>query len=172
MKAESDLGKKEEASQQISFSVELGICTKDRDGRVLSQNTLCMKACGNQHGEICADSCMQSYPTRKIDPIQSKFREGIDSKNSLQLKDGKFYDAAIFNDATHITTFLYPLESKIATLKEHCKNTGSSPRESQVAELAMQGMTNTEIAKHLFISKATVRTHLNNLYKRGLNKIR
>ena len=41
-----------------------------------------------------------------------------------------------------------------------------SPRELEVIELVAAGNTNREIAAHLFISEATVKTHLLNIYAR------
>jgi DNA-binding NarL/FixJ family response regulator len=45
-----------------------------------------------------------------------------------------------------------------------------SPRELEVLELIAQGSTNREAAKHLFISEATIKTHLLHAYaKLGVN---
>ena len=41
-----------------------------------------------------------------------------------------------------------------------------SPREKQIIKLVSQGMKNKEIAKRLFISKETVKKHLNNIYRK------
>lgn len=46
----------------------------------------------------------------------------------------------------------------------------SAPRERTVLGLVAKGTTNREIAKALFISEATVKTHLTHLYaKLGVN---
>ena len=39
-----------------------------------------------------------------------------------------------------------------------------SPRELEVLQLVAAGNTNREAARHLFISEATVKTHLLNIY--------
>lgn len=44
---------------------------------------------------------------------------------------------------------------------------GLTPRQTQVAQLVAQGLTNAEIAERLYISHRTVTTHLENIY-RGL----
>jgi len=41
-----------------------------------------------------------------------------------------------------------------------------SRREREVAELASRGLTATEIAKHLFVSKRTVESHLVSIYQK------
>ncbi|MGV9377753.1 response regulator [Nonomuraea sp. NPDC003707] len=46
---------------------------------------------------------------------------------------------------------------------------GLTPREGEVLALIADGLSNTEIAGHLYISEATVKTHINNLFaKAGL----
>ena len=42
-----------------------------------------------------------------------------------------------------------------------------TPRERQVLTLIGQGLTNQAIAQHLFISEATVKTHINNLFAKA-----
>ncbi len=39
-----------------------------------------------------------------------------------------------------------------------------TPRESEIVMLVLQGLTNQEMATHLFISKNTLKTHLRNIY--------
>jgi DNA-binding CsgD family transcriptional regulator len=55
-----------------------------------------------------------------------------------------------------------PLELDEAFIKEH----GITKREKEIIQMVLQGKSNTEIAKYLFISISTVKTHLNNLYKK------
>ncbi|MER7246633.1 response regulator transcription factor [Kribbella sp. NPDC000426] len=54
------------------------------------------------------------------------------------------------------------------TLMNHVRTPSTpdivSPRELEVVELVAAGNTNREIAAHLFISEATVKTHLLNIY--------
>ena len=41
---------------------------------------------------------------------------------------------------------------------------GLTPMERQVADLAVAGLTNAQIAERLFIGRETVKTHLSNAY--------
>jgi DNA-binding CsgD family transcriptional regulator len=43
---------------------------------------------------------------------------------------------------------------------------GLTPMEQQVAGLAVEGLTNAQIAEHLFIGRETVKTHLSNVYRK------
>lgn len=43
---------------------------------------------------------------------------------------------------------------------------GLTPREVEVLALIATGMTNAEIAQHLFISPHTVKNHVTNIYKK------
>ena len=43
---------------------------------------------------------------------------------------------------------------------------GLTPREAEVLALIATGMTNAEIAQHLFISPHTVKNHVTNIYKK------
>lgn len=44
---------------------------------------------------------------------------------------------------------------------------GLTPRESEVLALIAEGLSNREIARRLFVSEATVKTHINNLFAKA-----
>lgn len=49
-------------------------------------------------------------------------------------------------------------------------DTVPSPRESQILRLLVDGATSREVAQRMFVSEATVKTHLNRLYRKlGVN---
>ncbi|MFZ0218303.1 MAG: response regulator transcription factor, partial [Candidatus Dormiibacterota bacterium] len=43
---------------------------------------------------------------------------------------------------------------------------GMTPRELEVLRLIAQGLSNQQIASGLFVSEATVKTHINNLFSK------
>ena len=46
-------------------------------------------------------------------------------------------------------------------------DTGLTPREIEVLRLIANGLSNTEIARHLTVSEATVKTHINHLFAKA-----
>jgi DNA-binding NarL/FixJ family response regulator len=46
-------------------------------------------------------------------------------------------------------------------------DTGLTPREIEVLRLIAEGLSNTEIARHLVVSEATVKTHINHLFAKA-----
>ena len=51
-------------------------------------------------------------------------------------------------------------------LREVLIKEGLSNRESEVAELVTQGLSNKEVATRLFVTEKTVKFHLTNIYKK------
>ncbi len=51
-------------------------------------------------------------------------------------------------------------------LKDVLIREGLSNRESEVAELVTQGLSNKEVASRLFVTEKTVKFHLTNIYKK------
>ncbi|GAA1590635.1 response regulator transcription factor [Kribbella hippodromi] len=46
-------------------------------------------------------------------------------------------------------------------------DSGLTPRELEVLRLIAEGLSNTEIARHLVVSEATVKTHINHLFAKA-----
>ena len=61
------------------------------------------------------------------------------------------------------------LVDAVRSRAEDC-DTLPSPRETQILRLLVDGATSREVARQLFLSEATVKTHLNRLYRKlGVN---
>ena len=97
----------------------------------------------------------------KADSLQ----EGINLFRNSEI-NGHSLDVAMIYDGETLTSLLYPLEKKYGSEIEELKAFKLSPRETEVVELLIRGKTNAEIAKTLFISTVTLKTHLNNIYKK------
>ncbi len=82
-------------------------------------------------------------------------------------KVGKeYFDVFFFHDSGYRVVILQPLRQKYDTWVKRFTNRGLSRRELDVAKLGLQGLTNSQIIKKLGISRATLKTHLNNIYKK------
>jgi len=143
-------------------SDEIGLCTKSKDGRVISKNEACSTFCNNCVGNKCTDGCMKLY---QFETKENSLQEGINLFRNSEI-NGHALDVAMIFDGVNLTSLLYPLERKYGKEIEELKTFKLSPRETQVVEQLIRGKTNSEIAKSLFISTVTLKTHLNNIYKK------
>ncbi len=149
----------------LSLGKKLGLCVKDQERRVLFQNENAIKTCGNLQGEVCEKACMNLY--HQVEEC-SAVSEGLKLFKAVELDQHKV-DALIVNDGERITTLLYPLDEDQEKFKKQeafFKEKGLTKSELRIMQMVMQGMTNAAIAEKLYISKATLKTHLNNIYKK------
>src|ERR1019366_7887453 len=79
---------------------------------------------------------------------------------------GHRHDAAVFVTADQVVSFVYPVEERRKREFEELKAFGLTPSELEICVQALDGHANREICKHLCISVATLKTHLNNVYKK------
>jgi ATP/maltotriose-dependent transcriptional regulator MalT len=61
---------------------------------------------------------------------------------------------------------LQPLRQKYDAWLRRFSNRDLSNREQEVVRLGLQGLINSQITQKLGISRATLKTHLNNVYKK------
>ena len=139
----------------------VGFCLKDKSGKVLFQNNLSIELCGNQSMKICDKGCMLLYEKE----IGGKTPIGSQVFHSKDI-DNELCDVILINDGEQLITFLVVLKDKIESDIEYFKKYKLSAREIEVLELVLKGQSNPEIAKALFISKSTLKTHLNKIYKK------
>jgi DNA-binding CsgD family transcriptional regulator len=78
----------------------------------------------------------------------------------------RYFDVTLLCSNSHLVTILQPLEEKQAIAKEYYRKMGLSKREMEVVAHAIAGLSNTEISEKLHIANATLRTHLNNAYRK------
>lgn len=155
----------EEAKQFMSLGSKLGLCIKNLDKQVIFQNTNCINTCGLMVGVKCEKTCMQMYKSVEECAAVS---EGMKLFKGAEV-DGHRVDALIVNDGEQITTLLYPLDEdqdKFKKQEAFFQERGLTKSELRIMQMVMQGMTNAVISEKLFISKATLKTHLNNIYKK------
>lgn len=140
----------------------MGLCIKDLDRKVLFQNEACRSFCGDMTDKACGKGCMEYYTTNELCPSRS---EGAHVYPNKPAKD-QLVDMIVVNNSAEIVTMLYPVSKKHEKEMEFFTDKGLSRRELEIVGMVVRGMTNSEIVKKLAISKATLKTHLNNVYKK------
>lgn len=148
---------------------KIGICVKDLERRVLEQNDECIRLCGDRRGSVCEKGCMSGYRSSSAAPSLS---EGIRLSRSLAPAGSNLCEAAIVNDGERITTLLYAIERRSRQELALAAEAPLSAREREIISLVSSGVSNEDVARRLFISKATLRTHLNNIYKKLPEELR
>ena len=141
----------------------VGVCIKSQNETVEFQNQSCLDICGDQLGRRCEKGCMERYlPGTTEDRI---FDNAFRVFRNVKI-DSRSIDAIMINDGTKLTTLLCDRSAAIEKQLEYLKKFKLSKAEQKVAELYLMGLSNSEIATKLFISKGTLRTHLNTIYKK------
>ena len=138
------------------------ICMQKENGEIFYQNPACRKSCGDYVGAECPRTCVSESEKFLGRPLPSEGFQFLSNR-----KVGKqHYDVLFFTEDSHRMTVLYPLRQKYEAWLKKFQERNLSRRELEIANLCVQGYTNAGIARELFISKATLKTHLNNLYKK------
>jgi DNA-binding CsgD family transcriptional regulator len=140
----------------------IAVCVKNADKMVLEQNDLCRAICGDCLGEVCEQGCMALY-ARDADQQWKTWGSRVYTNGCVQ---NAFFDVTLLCSDRHIITFLQPLKDKYDMAMRYYRARGLTQRETDVVSLAIRGITNADICKRLLISRATLRTHLNNIYRK------
>ena len=85
----------------------------------------------------------------------------------LMFSEGQFVlDFDIEADESSVQVEQTPVEDSRDAIREFCEHYGLSPRESEVCEMWLTGHGLKYIQENLFISEATVKTHVRNIYRK------
>jgi DNA-binding CsgD family transcriptional regulator len=150
-------------SEILESSLEasnIAVCVKDRNKRVLSQNDYCRELCGDRCGEQCEIGCMELYASDR----NQQWKEWGSRVYRNSFMHGGFFDVTLLCSSESLITFLQPLKDRYEMALACYRDKGLTKRETEVVSLTIRGVSNPEICKALSISKATLRTHLNNIY--------
>ena len=85
----------------------------------------------------------------------------------LMFSDGQFmldFDIEADENSVHVEET--PVEESRDSIRLFCEKYGLSPRESEVCEMWLTGHGLKYIQENLFISEATVKTHVRNIYRK------
>ena len=155
-------GHPETLLEQSLEAADIAVCIKDSGKRVLQQNAACRHLCGERQGKVCDDGCMALYADDR-NPQWKDWGPRVYRNSRIH---GSFHDVTLLCSAERIITFLQPLRDKYAQALDYFQGKGLTRRETEVISLTIQGIKNTDICDQLSISKATLRTHLNNVYRK------
>lgn len=148
----------------MELDSKLGVCIKDQESVVAYQNESCMKLCGDQRQKKCQEACMKNYHLEA--PLI--VNQGMKLIKNSETPHGRA-DAVIINDGKTIITLLYDLDEKFKNIEEsleEIKRCDLTNSEMTVMELILYGLSKREMKMKLFVSDATIKTHLNNIYKK------
>lgn len=146
----------------MNIEAQLGVCLKTKEKKVLYQNESCLNTCGDMQGQICNKGCMESYA-----PVS-----GMSLMKNYCVANGPqidLVDAVVINHQDTLTTLLYHHDysaKEDTQLKEELLSFGLTKSELAIFLRVQKGMKNSDIIKEFFISKSTLKTHLNNIYKK------
>lgn len=140
---------------------KVGVCVKSSNTTVEYQNRMSENICGSQIGQICSKGCMAQLKTKNHEILSGNYK----LFRNTQL-DNDSADTIIIHDGEKITTLLFSqkenIQKQLNTLAEY----NLTKSELNIMKKFLEGHSNIEITKSLFISKSTLRTHLNNIYKK------
>ncbi len=127
----------------------LGICVK-RNSVVLYQNHECASLCGDQVAKTCEKCTHRS---------RGKMRYSL-FQNNVRLVT-THYDGEY---KVTILSSVNPLVSR--TISDFLSTSDLTSQEREVLKLIFQGYSNDDIRNLLFISKSTLKTHINHLHQK------
>jgi DNA-binding CsgD family transcriptional regulator len=138
-------------------------CVLSEGGRVLFQNRSCRNLCGDYRWEECPRTCVSTCEGAEG---KTPHGDGIRFFPNAKIGNQRF-DAVFVDNGPSRMVILHPLRERQERLKDRFEARGLSPREMEVVRLGLEGWTNERIRKELGISAATLKTHLNNIYKKS-----
>lgn len=136
----------------------VGLCEKDRDGTVVYQNAKCKELCGLRVGKVCNEGCMVRFHSEGFDLGFNPIRNVHQDQPAIE--------GIVLNDGNSLTTILFDSREHVDLLMRKLVAAGLTSAELAIARCVLQRLTNQEIAEKNFISTKTLRTHLNNIYKK------
>lgn len=150
----------------LKFSNTCGSCVRDiKSGEVFERNSASFNICGEK--EVCESSkiCREIFESVKdCLPLNS----GVSLKKNVQLASGVEVDVILIPEGENIRTLVFKRDSQdtLEGKKKFLEDHNLTKSEISIMLEVLMGKTNQQIADQFFISKATLKTHLNNIYKK------
>ena len=142
--------------------LEVGICSGSLSNVILYQNKPCKEYCGDRTGQICREGCVL-LSANAPNPRPSSGRVAVFRHRLIH---NRYFDVVVLKSEQTLTTVLNPDVRAPASLLAAMEAADLTKREKEIVELMIQGLSNQEIIKHLHIAKATLKTHINRIYRK------
>jgi ATP/maltotriose-dependent transcriptional regulator MalT len=143
-------------------AIDIGICIKDRDWCIKSQNPACTSICGNITGQVCQGTCSRlTKDTRS--QINSEL--GIESFREKQFAHDAC-DVAIIHREDRIISILSKRNFNAIDRETRLRQLGLTNRELEIYVLRKRGYKNIEIEHLLQISHCTLKTHISHILRK------
>lgn len=140
----------------------VGICIKDSQKLVKFQNDACILKCGLLAGKVCTKGCMEKFEQTLAGTVK---QDGI--YNFLDINvDGVIVDSCVVKAGETLTTLFHQRSSDLRDRIREYTMYGLSKREVEILRLVLERKTRKEITNYLCISLSTLKTHMNNIYKK------
>lgn len=159
----SNLNKK--LDKTLDFN-EVGICMTDASKKVIHQNKRCKEICGDQIDHSC--SLCQRPTTQDTQTSPDPFLSSAAIQPFTQtLINNILCDVCkVQENGQKELTIFYPTEQLSTEFESLIKDAGLTTQETKIATLLLKNHSNLDIQNTLNITKATLKTHLNRLYKK------
>jgi len=134
---------------------DLTVCKKMDDGRVVYQSEPSIRLCDHRVGDSCP-GCRFAHSSDNGDRVE---RHRVHEKNAV-------YSRVQIRADSSVTTILVPETEWSIDIDSLVQTAHLSKRELEIVELIRQSRSNGEIILQLVISESTLKSHLNNIYRK------
>lgn len=139
----------------------IGTCIKNIKGFILERNSIAIATCGQFCDQFCIKN--QNMDNNKTDNKHS----GFQCLHKIKTKENKIADIVVAVIQDKVVTMIYPLDEQINNdFKMYSSKYNLTTSEEKIVYGMLNGLTNQQIADQLFISRSTLKKHLNNIYKK------
>ncbi len=145
----------------MNLNEHIGVCVKNKDGFILERNSIVNQTCGSFCGQICLNK-LKEQKGENFDASLKRFN--LFPKVTTQ--ENHIADIVVTEVDDKIVTMIYPLDHEIADHVKKYEKYDLTASEFRIVSYLVKGHSNQKIADLLFISKSTLKKHLNNIYKK------
>jgi DNA-binding CsgD family transcriptional regulator len=141
---------------------KIGTCIKNTKGFILERNSIAIATCG----QFCDQFCIKNQNLIDNSCTDNK-HSGFQCLHKIKTKEKKIADIVVAVIQDKIVTMVYPLDEQIENeFKMYSSKYDLTTSEEKIVFGMLNGLTNQQIADQLFISRSTLKKHLNNIYKK------